>query len=37
MITEEQYLEAKKTIEAYHQQLELQYANSRNELLKAKI
>lgn len=36
MITEEQYLEAKKTIEAYHQQLELQYSNSRIELLKAK-
>jgi len=28
-------LEAKRIIEAYHQQLELQYANSRIELLNA--
>ncbi|TDU40415.1 hypothetical protein BXY82_2463 [Gelidibacter sediminis] len=36
MITEEQYLEAKRIIDEYHQQLELQYTNSRVELLKAK-
>ncbi|HLW31093.1 MAG TPA: hypothetical protein VKX40_02445 [Aequorivita sp.] len=36
MITKEQYLEAKKIIEAYHQQLELHHTNSRIELLKAK-
>lgn len=36
MITEEQYLEAKRIIDEYHQQLKLQYANSRIELLKAK-
>lgn len=36
MITEEQYLEAKRIIEEYHQQLELLRANNRIELLKAK-
>lgn len=36
MITETQYLEAKKIIDEYHQQLELLRANKRIELLKAK-
>lgn len=36
MITEEQYLEAKRVIDEYHQQLEFLHANNRTELLKSK-
>ena len=36
MITEDQYLEAKKTIETYKKQLELNILKQRQELLKTK-